>query len=126
MVKLQAMSQAFHEKFDVLINKYPTIPDIDTCLMRHSLIREETQELLNAFINEDIIAVADALGDLLTVIYGTATSCGLNMDPICDEIYCSNMSKSGKKRDDGKVMKDENYKPPDLKPIIQRMIDEKA
>lgn len=118
MSKLQNQVLEFHRKNGVVINERPTVPDADTCLLRHSLIREETQELLEAFDKKDIVKIADAIGDLLMVVYGTAVSCGLNMDKICDEIHRSNMTKSGKKREDGKVVKSDGYSPPDLKGIV--------
>lgn len=56
--------------------------DIDTKLfkLRVDLCLEEVDELNEAFINNDIIEVIDALTDEAYVIYGLASSFGINLD----------------------------------------------
>jgi len=61
--------------------------------LRLDLIEEELEELHQALIAEDIVEVADAIGDLLYVIYGTAASFGMDSQQIFSEIHSSNMSK---------------------------------
>ena len=68
-----------------------------------------------------MIAVADALGDLLVVVYGTACAFGINMDPISDEIHRSNMTKfigGVKKTAAGKYLKGDHYSAPNLAPLL--------
>lgn len=74
--------------------------------------------------NDDIVGIADALADLVYVVYGTAVEYGINMQPISDEVHRSNMSKLGEDgkaihRVDGKVLKGPNFTPPDLATIIK-------
>ena len=127
MTPEQAMVQQFHEAFDILRQPTPKVPDRATCRLRVRLIREEAKELKEAFKDKDIVEVADALGDLLYVVYGAAVSCGLDMEPIFQEIHRSNMTKvGGHKRADGKWVKPATYSRPDLKPIIKKMSQKKG
>ena len=67
--------------------------------------------------------LAKELADLLYVTYGTAVSFGIPIDEVFDAVHRSNMSKlvDGKplKREDGKVLKGPNYKPPQLDHIFK-------
>ena len=90
--------------------------------LRFKLMREENEEYLDASNNNDIIEVADALGDMLYILCGTIIEHGMQdiIEPVFDEIQKSNMSKLGKDgnpifREDGKVMKGPNYFKPDFK-----------
>lgn len=79
------------------------------------------------FINdsqENLIEIADALTDLLYVVYGAGHAYGINLDACFDEVQRSNMSKldeNGKaiKREDGKILKGPNYSPPNLHGIVK-------
>lgn len=124
MTREQMMIRDFHRAFELLINIQPVaqIPgDVQT--LRKKLIEEEFIELQEAIDNEDIVKIADGLGDLLYVVYGAAVSYGIDMEPIFNEIHRSNMSKmwpDGKvhKNELGKVVKPDSYSPADLKPIL--------
>jgi len=70
-----------------------------------------------------LVAVADALTDLLYVVYGAGHTFGLDLDDCFDEVHASNMSKLGPdglamKRQDGKVLKGPNFFEPDLESIL--------
>jgi predicted HAD superfamily Cof-like phosphohydrolase len=122
-IKEQEMVKEFHKAFDILINDNPTMPDQLTRELRIALIEEECFELDEAFVEENIVKVADAIGDLLYVVYGAAVSCGINMDAIFKEIHRSNMTKvGGRKRADGKWEKPDTYSPANLKPIIDQQL----
>lgn len=113
----------WHIAFGVIVNTKPTIPDLKVKELRKSLIAEEQQELFKAIDEDNIIEIADGIGDLLVVLFGTAISYGINMQPIFDEIQRSNMSKiwpDGEVHynDLGKVMKPSTYSPANLKPIL--------
>lgn len=71
------------------------------------------------------VEIADALTDLLYVVYGAAVECGIDLEPIWDEVQKSNMTKlvDGYKREDGKWMKGPSYVPPDIEPLIDRQIN---
>lgn len=98
-------------------------PDENTVTLRAMLIAEELGELTEAIENKDIYEVADAITDLLYVVYGTAVAFGLDADKLFEEVHNSNMSKLGAdgkpiKNEHGKVMKGPNYWSPDLKKIM--------
>jgi predicted HAD superfamily Cof-like phosphohydrolase len=64
--------------------------------------------------------MAKELADLLYVVYGTAVSLGIDMEPVFKEVHRSNMSKvGGYKREDGKWVKPPTYSPADILPIIK-------
>ena len=91
--------------------------------LRYELIREELEEMREALDSRDLVGVADALTDLLYVVYGAGHAFGLNLDETFNEVHRSNMSKLGEDgkpiyREDGKVLKGPNYSPPDLKKVL--------
>ena len=87
-----------------------------------NLIEEEFNETLNAFIEDDLVEVADGLADMVWVIMGMCNSAGIDFDKIWKEVKSSNMSKfvKGKfiKNDAGKIMKPETYFKPDIKKAL--------
>lgn len=102
----------------------PCTPSLQTCLLRHRLIAEELSELKAAWIADDVVEAADAIGDLLYVVLGAAVDCGIDIEPVFNEIHESNMSKTidCQFREDGKVLKGPHYRPPNLKPIIDAQL----
>jgi predicted HAD superfamily Cof-like phosphohydrolase len=86
------------------------------------LIKEEFEELLYAWNEEDIVEVADACADLKWVIEGMEHTLGINQQAVWDEVARSNMSKmvGGKliKREDGKVLKPATFVKPDIKKAL--------
>ncbi|WP_223624010.1 nucleoside triphosphate pyrophosphohydrolase family protein [Microbacterium sp. EST19A] len=88
--------------------------------LRIELIREEFEEFKQAVANEDVVAIADALGDIVYVAYGAAITYGIDLDAVLREIHRANMSKLGPDgspvlRQDGKVLKGDGYFPPDIR-----------
>ena len=111
----------FHERFDICIARVPTVPDEKTKALRVRLIQEEFEELKEALEGNDLSCIAKELGDLLYVVYGTAVSCGIDMEPVFREVQRSNMSKvGGYKREDGKWVKPSTYLPADVGPILEK------
>jgi predicted HAD superfamily Cof-like phosphohydrolase len=91
--------------------------------LRYDLIDEELKELGQAIEERNIVEVADALTDLLYVVYGAGHSFGLDLDKCFEEVHNSNMTKLGPEgkpiyREDGKVMKGPGYRAPDLKTTL--------
>lgn len=122
MNKEQAMVLEFHKHFHLPINDNPTIVSKDLHYLRVGLIDEEFKELKEAMNNEDIIKIADGLGDLLYVLHGTAITYGLDMESIFDEIHRSNMSKGNPevvRAPNGKILKGENWSPPNLSSLLK-------
>ena len=120
MTDEQSMVEEFHRQFDILIQRRPAIPQGPTKELRVRLIQEEFDELKEALGQEDLAAIAKEMADLLYVVYGTAVSYGIDMEPVFQEVHRSNMSKiGGYKRDDGKWVKPPTYSPACLAPILQ-------
>lgn len=113
----------FMEAMGQEVNAVPTFPEEDIQRLRLDLIEEELDELHYAIDNKDMVEIADALGDLLYVVYGAGHAFGIDLDECFKEIHASNMSKLGPdgkpiKREDGKVLKPDTFFPPDLKSIL--------
>ena len=103
--------------------------DRQTRAVQHSLIVEEFKEFLQAegmlFMhgrNHQEHALKE-LADLVYVCYQYAENMGWPLDEALDRIHLSNLSKLDEDgepiyRDDGKVLKGPNYKPPDLSDLF--------
>lgn len=115
----QSMVDEFHRKFHIHTEPSPSIPDESTRGLRIRLIQEEFDELKEALVKEDLLGIAKELADVLYVVYGTAVSCGIDMEPVFREVHRSNLSKvGGHKRADGKWVKPAAYSPAQLAPIL--------
>jgi predicted HAD superfamily Cof-like phosphohydrolase len=121
---LQAGVYQFHEAFNLPYSNIPCRLTTEAIERRKNLIEEEYAELVEALKAHDLVRTADAIGDLLYVVYGTAVESGIDMYEINKEIHRSNMTKVGgkKRKKDGKLMKPKTYVPPDLVPIIRRQL----
>ena len=94
-----------------------------------NLIVEEFKEVLeaesqlwrnNLQTHEELLK---ELADLVYVCYQYAENMGWFLDEALDRVHLSNMSKLGEDgkpiyREDGKVLKGPNYKPPTLEDLI--------
>src|SRR5947199_6206587 len=119
MTDEQRMVAEFHRLFGIAIGTVPAAPDEATRSLRGNLIQEEFDELQEAFAQQDPSAIAKELADLLYVIYGTAVSCGIDLEPVFREVHRSNLSKvGGHKRADGKWVKPPGYSPARIQPIL--------
>lgn len=124
MTKEQQMVLDFQKTFKQVWEDKPIIPDIHTQELRDRLFSEEYNELLEAFKNNDLVGIADGLGDVLYILYGTANSCGIDLEHIFQEIHRSNMTKiGGTVNEYGKLIKPPTYSKPDLEPILQKQIE---
>ena len=126
----------FHRTYSTPIRPFddPTL-DYERVGMRMSLIAEEFAELMGAVYGpraraiveavaaddgtRDVIEAADALADLVYVIYGMAIESGMDLDSVLAEVQASNLSKlmpdgSVKLREDGKVLKGPNFFQPNI------------
>ena len=113
----------FMEAMDQDILMTPVFPEEHIQKLRLDLIEEELDELQLGIDNQDIVEVADALTDLLYVVYGAGQAFGIDLDECFQEVHCSNMSKLGEdgrpiKREDGKVMKPSTYFPPNIASVL--------
>lgn len=120
--------EEFHDVF-LIGNRYEPTGTVteNEFMLRFNLLKEENEEYLEACKRGDIVEIADALGDLLYITFGTILRHGLQhkIEEVFDEIHRSNMSKldeNGKPifREDGKVLKSERYFRPDIKAILEK------
>lgn len=113
----------FHSKFGLTRRPRPALGPPSLEALRVALIAEELDELVEAFQVRDLVAVADALGDLAYVIFGAAVTFGIDLDAVVSEIHRSNMTKLGEdglpiRDESGKVRKGPHYDPPQLRPLL--------
>ncbi|WP_370478366.1 hypothetical protein [Tamlana flava] len=125
--KIKAV-KAFHKAFK-LGHKETPHADLGLAknLLRYKLMREENEEYLEAANNNDLVEVADALGDMLYILCGTIIEHGLQhkIEEVFEEIQRSNMSKLGENgqpiyREDGKVLKGPNYFKPNIQSVLEK------
>lgn len=141
----QELVRQFHEVYGLPIESVQDPQcDRERIHMRMSLIAEEYAELTGALYGEqarelieraqlealaaddgtrDTVEVADALADLVYVIYGMALECGIDLDAVLNEVQASNLSKLGADgkpiyREDGKVLKGPGFFPPDIAAVL--------
>ena len=121
---LSDQAKEFRKKYNL-----PSSNDRKTRAVQHKIIVEEFKEFLEA---EGMLFMHSLphqehalkeLADLVYVCYQYAENLGWLLDEALNRVHLSNMSKldeDGKPiyRDDGKVLKGPNYKPPDLSDLI--------
>ena len=102
---------------------HPHLPPYIFKKLMRNLIKEEIKETLDAIREDNLAELADGIADSIVVLLGTAVTYGIDIRPIWDIVHMSNMAKAGGKlRADGKMMKPEGWKPPDIKSEIGRQI----
>jgi len=123
--------ETFHDAFGIP-NNYSPVGDLgpDQVMLRYKLMREENEEYLEAAQKGDLVEIADALGDQLYILCGTILRHGLQykIAEVFEEIQRSNMSKLDKDgrpiyREDGKVLKSDLYFKPNIKGILDKVLD---
>jgi predicted HAD superfamily Cof-like phosphohydrolase len=128
MKKRIAAVTEFHTAFKLNMNQKP-IANIgeDRNMLRFNLMKEENEEYLEAAQENDLVEVADALGDMLYILCGTIIEHGMQdkIEEVFNEIQRSNMSKLGEDgkpiyREDGKVLKGPNYFKPNIAEILNK------
>jgi len=99
----------------------PTMLDEKLLFLRSRLIIEEATEFLIAANNNNLVEMVDALCDILYVVYGTALSIGIDLEPIFQEVHRSNMTKSKERTFSGKIVKtNTDFSPPNIKGQIEQ------
>ena len=99
-------------------------PSAENYKMYLSLIDEEYTELQDAIEANDRVEQLDALVDILVVTMGAIRAGGFDGEGAWNEVMRTNFAKidpnTGKvrKREDGKVLKPEGWKPPNLANFI--------
>lgn len=136
----EALVRRFHRLYGLPVHTDGPGLERESLHMRMSLIAEEFAELVGAVYGRaararveaayaravadddgerDTVAAADALADLVYVVYGMALETGIDLAAVLAEVQRSNMSKLGADgrpvyREDGKVLKGPGYFPPDV------------
>ena len=116
---VREMCQAFGQDVHTELHK----PDNAVRGLRLRLLSEEFREYMEAEKSTNPVDIADALGDMLVVIYGTAAAYGIDLDAVVREIHASNMTKvqpdgTVLRDEGGKILKPDGYRPPNLAPIL--------
>ena len=140
----EALVRRFHHVYGLPVRTDGPGLERESLTMRMSLIAEEFAELVGAVYGagararveaaytravadddgeRDTAAAADALADLVYVVYGMALETGIDLAAVLAEVQRSNMSKLGADgrpvyREDGKVLKGPGYFPPDVAGVL--------
>lgn len=117
------MVRQFHEVFGHPVADAPGLIPDERAWLRYDLIAEELSELFDAIIAKDMVAIADALGDLDYVVQGAFLEWGIPELDTVREIHRSNLTKLGADgkpiyKDSGKVAKGPNFEEPDLEGVL--------
>ncbi len=110
---------AFHKKFDLPCPPKPTIPQKDWAKFRIERIREETQELITAIEDGDLLAIANEAIDMIYVAVGTLVDYGLPFRAVWNAVQAANMDKHTNPNG-GKPLKHKTWESP--KPKIEKAV----
>ena len=141
MNQMQAQVTEFHEAMELPARTVPSTLSKDERALRANLILEETTEVLDALgflIEIDETGTPQAVShgspyhhhpslqvkelcDLLYVVFGTAVTMGVDLQPFFTLVHENNMTKvGGEIRADGKRLKPPGYRPIDLTTELRR------
>ena len=99
-------------------------PSVENTLLYKDLIVEEFAEFIEAFNMEDDAEQLDACMDMIWVIMGYCHMKKFDIRGGWDEVAKSNLCKIDSntdkviRREDGKILKPEGWKPPDLTKFV--------
>lgn len=126
--------EAFSKAAGVKRPSFPAVPDFDILHFRQRLITEEFEEVCQAISDlssndksnqhDALSQLAHELADLLYVVYGTFSACGIDADAVFEEIHRANMAKvDGPRRADGKLLKPNGWQPADVATVLNLLAD---
>lgn len=126
MEKLFEQRREFNDAFRINSNDHFSLLATADFGLEYNMLKEELDEYFEACLNNDLVEIADAIGDMLYLIIGTACKHGLDAEElgkVMDEIHRSNMSKlhNGKvvKNSVGKVVKPDTFSPPNIAEVLE-------
>lgn len=93
---------------------------VDGRLLKYELEAKEDQN------NISLVDIVDGCADISVVTIGTLSACGVSDEPIMREVDDNNLAKFGQGhyiRDDGKLVKPPNHKPPRIAETLQILKD---
>lgn len=115
----------FHKTFcPDQIELFPQEPNNKIKLLRTRLIDEEVNtELLPALKSGNLVQIADGIADSIVVLIGTAIAYGIPLKEVWKAVHKSNMAKAQPdgtvlRREDGKILKPDDWKAPDIGKIL--------
>ena len=109
----------------VFLNACDQKPSLPNALLYAKLIAEEYDEFCEAIAELNEPEQLDACMDMIWVILGFCHMKGYDIGGAWDEVVKTNMAKvdptTGKvrRREDGKILKPEGWKPPDMTKFIK-------
>lgn len=114
----------FHRAFGLDTRTEPTEVSPELAAHRGKLLAEEAAEVAEVAVAGPLDRLAHELADVVYVAYGTALVHGIDLDAVIAEIHRSNMTKLGPdgsvtRRPDGKVLKGEHYRAPDVSGVLR-------
>jgi len=118
------MTNPFND-IDTFATACDQAPSVENYAMYLDLITEEYNELKDAIVANDRVEQLDALVDILVVTMGAIRAGGFDGEGAWREVMDTNFAKidpdTGKviKREDGKVLKPEGWKAPELAQFIK-------
>ena len=118
----EALVSEFHDGMGHPVEMIPGLPEDNIRELRKKLIKEETDELLEAMDTMDLGHIAKEMADLIFVIIGAALVYGIPITRAFIEVCKSNMTKITDMLvfdEDGKLMKPDTYKEPDMNSLIE-------
>ncbi|MDX2523095.1 MazG nucleotide pyrophosphohydrolase domain-containing protein [Streptomyces europaeiscabiei] len=115
----------FHRAFGLDARTAPTEVSPELAAHRGELLAEEAAEVAEVAVDGPLDRLAHELADVVYVAYGTALVHGIDLDSVIAEIHRANMTKLGPdgrvaRRDDGKVLKGDHYRAPDVSAVLRR------
>ncbi|MFG2606989.1 MazG nucleotide pyrophosphohydrolase domain-containing protein [Streptomyces sp. NPDC048514] len=115
----------FHSAFGLGARSTPGQVAPELAAHRGELLAEEAAEVAEVAVAGPLDRLAHELADVVYVAYGTALVHGIDLDEVIAEIHRANMSKLGPdgqvaRRADGKVLKGEHYRTPDVSAVLRR------
>ncbi|WP_406374750.1 hypothetical protein OG788_32540 [Streptomyces sp. NBC_00647] len=120
-----SLVRAFHLAFGLEVRDTPAEVSPKLAAHRGELLAEEAAEVAEVAVGGPLDRLAHELADVVYVAYGTALVHGIDLDAVIAEIHRSNMTKLGPdghiaRRADGKVLKGEHYRAPDVSEVLRR------
>lgn len=114
-----------HRVYGSGVSNRPVLIPSDRARLRYELIREELAEYADAVQDGNLVKIADALADLLVVVFGTAVEHGIPAVEVFHLAMDANFTKLGEDgkpilREDGKFLKGPNFVAPE--PRIQELL----
>jgi predicted HAD superfamily Cof-like phosphohydrolase len=125
LTNAQAQITVFHENVCGLSTyRYPRFLPNDRANLRASLIIEESGEMVQALLKDDMVGIVDGACDLIVVALGTICEMGIDIEPAWEAVNRANMAKiGGPVRADGKKLKPTSWQPPNIKGAIQGLLE---